>query len=84
MGDLEGEGVDDLEVGVYRDGNFTAGFEVTGAVYILLMDSDRTVKSNTKIAGGMNGFFPANLEDGDDFGQRQRTGTSAYDEVFGA
>lgn len=48
LGDLDGDGVADLAVGAEGDGT-------GGAVYILFLNSDGTVKSRTKIASFLNG-----------------------------
>ena len=64
MGDLDGDGVSDLAVGAIGDDD---GGTLRGAVYILFMNSNGTVKSEQKIsdiAGGFNGI----LEAGDQFG----------------
>jgi hypothetical protein len=63
LGDLNGDGVADLAVGAYGD---STGGSYRGAVHILLMDSDGSVKSSRKIASDTNGG-PA-LADGDQFG----------------
>lgn len=64
IGDLDDDGVTDLVVGV--DGDDDGGSD-RGAVYILLMNSDGSVKSNRKISGTLGGFN-AVLDDGDGFG----------------
>ena len=64
IGDLDGDGVVDLIVGAQRDDD--GGFN-RGAVYILFMNPDGTVKNLQKISdteGGFNGV----LEDEDTFG----------------
>ena len=62
-GDLDGDGVTDLVVGAVRDD--TGGTD-RGAVHILFLNANGTVKSSTKIASGTtNG--PAPLDD-DNFG----------------
>ncbi|MEQ9100253.1 MAG: gliding motility-associated C-terminal domain-containing protein [Imperialibacter sp.] len=53
LGDIDGDGVIDLAVGAYRDNGANAK---TGAVYLLLMNPDGSVKSNRKISGGNSGF----------------------------
>jgi hypothetical protein len=54
VGDLDGDGVPDLAVGA--EGDYTGGDgDRRGAVHVLLMNSDGTVKSGTKIASGTNG-----------------------------
>ncbi len=52
LGDLDGDGVVDLAVGAQKDD--TSGND-TGAVYVLFMNSNGTVKSRTKIANNTNG-----------------------------
>ena len=52
LGDLDGDGVADLAVGAYRD---DSGGRDRGAVHVLLMNTDGTVKSSTKIASGIGG-----------------------------
>jgi Ca2+-binding RTX toxin-like protein len=52
IGDLDGDGVADLAVGAFRD---DTGGRDRGAVHVLLLNSDGTVKSSTRIASGMNG-----------------------------
>ena len=64
LGDLDGDGVADLAVGASRDDD---GGTVTGAVWILFLDTDGTVVAHQKISateGGFTGF----LEEDDFFG----------------
>ena len=63
LGDLDGDGVTDLAVGAYQDGT---GGASRGAVHVLLLNSNGTVKSSTKIANGTNGG--PTLADYDRFG----------------
>src|SRR5262249_15969841 len=52
LGDLDGDGVNDLAVGAISDD--TNGYS-TGAVYVLFLRSDGTVKSQVKIASDTAG-----------------------------
>jgi plastocyanin len=52
VGDLDGDGVADLAVGAVGD---NTGGTNRGAVYVLLMNTDGTVKSSAKIASGVSG-----------------------------
>ncbi len=52
LGDIDGDGVTDLAVGA--TGDDTGGTD-RGAVYVLFMNANRTVKSSSKIASGLNG-----------------------------
>ncbi|MDB5391242.1 MAG: protein containing repeat, partial [Planctomycetaceae bacterium] len=56
IGDINGDGIVDLAVGAPREsvGAFTRGQEV-GAVYVLLLNRDGTVKSSTRISGTNGG-----------------------------
>ena len=67
IGDFDGDGVVDIAVGVKRDDDGGAGLTAEyGAVYVLMLNADGTVKAEQKIsqtAGGftgnvtLNGFF---------------------------
>ncbi len=52
IGDFDGDGVTDIAVGAVGDD--TGGLD-RGAVYVLLLNSNRSVKSSLKIANGVNG-----------------------------
>ena len=64
IGDLNDDGIIDLGVGAYGDSD--AGTD-TGAVYILFLNSDGTVKSHQKISSTQGNFSPK-LEPGDMLG----------------
>ena len=63
IGDLDGDGIDDLVVGA--SGDDTGGYN-RGAVYVLLMNADYSVKSWQKIAHSLSGG--PSLADYDNFG----------------
>ena len=52
IGDLDGDGVTDLAVGAYRDDTGGSG---RGAVHVLFLNANGTVKSSQKIASGTGG-----------------------------
>ncbi len=64
LGDLDGDGVTDLAVGAHADDD--GGYD-RGAVYVLFMQSNGTVKSYQKISD-TEGNFTATLENMDHFG----------------
>ena len=64
LGDLDGDTVPDLAVSAAGDND---GGADTGAVYVLLLNSDGTVKSHQKI-GSTSGNFGGTLTAGDQFG----------------
>lgn len=64
IGDLDGDGVNDLAVGAWRDDD---GGTDRGAVWILFMNRNGTVKSEQKISDTAGGF-DGTLTNGDEFG----------------
>jgi len=68
IGDLDGDGCDDIAVGAYHDDDRSSGSGTDrGAVWILFLNQDGTVKSHQKIsqtAGGFSGI----LDHNDSFG----------------
>lgn len=64
IGDLDGDGVIDLAVGVRNDDD---GGKDRGAIYILFMNTDGTIKRLQKISS-TKGKFKGALDDGDTFG----------------
>jgi hypothetical protein len=63
LGDLDGDGVTDLAVGAYRDDTGASG---RGAVHVLFLSADGTVKASNKIAHATGGG--PNLLNDDRFG----------------
>ncbi len=63
LGDLDGDGVPDLAVGAWLDDD---GGTDRGAVWILFLNTDGTVKSHQKISSTQGGFTGI-LDDGDRF-----------------
>jgi Ca2+-binding RTX toxin-like protein len=67
LGDVDGDGVSDLAVGAPQgssDGSFS-----DGVVHILFLNSDGTVKANTRIADGVGGVPHGTVDRFDSFGQ---------------
>ena len=64
LNDLDGDGITDIAVGAA--GDWTEA--VTGAVWILFLNTDGTVKAHRKISGGEGGFT-GSLNNGERFGQ---------------
>ena len=64
LGDLDGDGVGDLAVGAYGDDDGGAN---RGAVWVLFLDTDGTVKAHQKISDTEGGFTGV-LDDADYFG----------------
>ncbi len=64
VGDLDGDGVTDLAVGAYYDDD---GGTDRGAVWVLFMNRDGTVKAEQKVSDTAGGFAGA-LDDTDWFG----------------
>ena len=64
IGDIDGDGVSDIAIGSPYDDD---GGESHGAVYILFLNSDGTVKDSQKISS-TEGNFQQNLESSDSFG----------------
>ncbi|MDJ0496614.1 MAG: PKD domain-containing protein, partial [Acidimicrobiia bacterium] len=64
IGDLDGDGVNDIAVGAPNDDD---GSSDRGAVYILFMNGNGTVKGQQKISD-TDGGFTATLDNADEFG----------------
>ena len=50
LGDFDGDGITDLAVGAERDDSYVAGGTNRGAVHVLFLNANGTVKSSQKIA----------------------------------
>ncbi|MCP3938449.1 MAG: hypothetical protein GY708_24140, partial [Actinomycetia bacterium] len=74
VGDLDGDGIVDVAVGAYRDDD---GGSARGAVYVLFLNADGTVKAEQKISSTTGGFTGP-LDDTDWFG-RSVTGVGDLD-----
>tara|TARA_R110002072_G_scaffold233795_2_gene391427 strand:+ start:21846 stop:29309 length:7464 start_codon:yes stop_codon:yes gene_type:complete len=66
LGDLDGDGVTDLAVGAPRESN--GGGYYAGAVHLLFLNTDGSVKSNAKIADGTSGLTTGTVSSRDNFG----------------
>ena len=68
LGDLDGDGVDDLAVGTYDldDGGLPPNAN-RGAVWVLFLNANGTVKAHQKISDTQGGFT-GSLDDRDRFG----------------
>jgi hypothetical protein len=64
LGDLDGDGVPDLAVGASGDDD---GGSARGAIWVLFLNADGTVKAHQKISD-LAGAFAGVLDDGDRFG----------------
>lgn len=65
LGDLDGDGVNDMAVGAISDND---GGSSRGALYTLFLNADGTIKSHQKISS-TEGGFTGTLDDGDQFGK---------------
>ncbi len=65
LGDIDNDGIIDLAVGSWSDND---GGTKRGAIWILFMDNDGTVKSEQKISDGTGGFPADSLNNNDYFG----------------
>ncbi|HEX6883580.1 MAG TPA: PKD domain-containing protein [Planctomycetota bacterium] len=66
IGDVDGDGIGDLAVGAIGEDK---GAYNAGAVWILFLDVDRTIRAHVKIAEGLAGFG-ADLDAEDGFGRK--------------
>jgi len=67
IGDVNNDGILDIVVGAFQDDD---GGTNRGAVYVLFMDTNRTVKSFQKISSTQGLFISNGLSNGDGFGYR--------------
>lgn len=87
LGDIDGDGVTDLAVGAPRDSN--GGGYYAGAVHLLFLNTDGSVKSNAKIADGTRGLASGTVSSRDNFGNTisflpDRDGNGVPELVVGA
>ena len=64
LGDLDGDGVGDLAVGAFWDDDGGRKGSDRGAVWILFLNSNGTVKSHQKISSTQGGGPPLDIDDG--------------------
>jgi len=69
IGDLNGDGVEDLAVGEPFDSDAGSDTFAAGAIWILLMNDDGTVDDEVKITDGVGGFGEGTLSDDAIFGE---------------
>ncbi len=68
LGDFDGDGVEDLAVGApFDDDGGTTTFPERGALYLLMLNANGTVKAEQKISDTQGGFS-AVIDDEDSFG----------------
>jgi len=67
LGDLDRDGIPDLAVGAGKDDDGPTGSFDRGAVYVLFLNADATVKSWQKISRTQGRFY-ANIDNADRFG----------------
>ncbi|UCD76254.1 MAG: FG-GAP repeat protein, partial [Phycisphaerales bacterium] len=67
LGDLDGDGVGDLAVGAHWDDDGGGSYTERGAVWVLFLNPNGTVKSHQKISATQGGI-PGILDEGDHFG----------------
>ena len=73
LGDLNGDGVGDLAVGSPFDDGAASQFSARGAVWVLFLNPDGTVKSHQKIISAVEGEFTGMLDNSDVFGSALST-----------
>lgn len=67
LGDMDGDGTNDIAVGAVGRTHIDSVGNFFGAVWVLLLNTDGTVKKNIKIGNGTGGFT-GNIKNGDRFG----------------
>jgi len=69
IGDLDGDGIQDLVVGAYGDNNTATGLKFSGSVYICFLKKTGAFKSTSKIAGNSLTGFSSQTSSGPQFGK---------------
>jgi len=67
LGDLDGDGVSDIAVGEMGNKHLDSSGTYYGRIWVLLLNSNGTVKKNIEI-GNSKGGFTGNIKSGDRFG----------------
>lgn len=75
IGDLDGDGVPDVVIGSSRD---STGAKKAGALYVLFLNADNTVKSQAKISNNDGNFVAAPSPNGESYGALQQEDRFGY------
>ena len=75
IGDLDLDGYDDIVVAASRDND---GASRAGALYVLYLNGDNTVKSQVKISNSNGGYSQAPSKDGNNYGSFQEQDRFGY------
>lgn len=75
IGDLDGDGVPDVVIGSSRD---STGAKKAGALYVLFLNADNTVKSQAKISNDDGNFVAAPSPNGESYGALQQEDRFGY------
>jgi hypothetical protein len=89
IGDLDGDGVKDIAIGARGD---DTGGNSFGAIYVLFMNADGTVRTGKKISSASTGFAPGDFTPNGNFGtslaymgdNKLAVGANGYDDFKGS